>query len=371
VTIACGLSAPDADTLARSLGGPVRVLPDVATVLWSLRTAQDETLVVLGPDVPAPQVLRFTAQVRDGRPKTVVVLLRPEVNRLDRELARRGGIDAILPAGDLDAVGTSCRQFLAALSAQRRGRVVTVFGGKGGCGTTTIAVNLAIALADRTTDRVCLVDLDLRAGDVAVTLGLEPLRTLASAAAGDPDDVAALVTPLRHRLDCALAPVHPGEAERIEADGVEATLSALARHYDVVVVDTPATFTGPVMTALDRSEHHVLVTTPERPALQSLRRTLDTLDLLGHRRDTRSVVFNRSDSRVGITAEDVERTLHAPIAAHVPSSRDVAASINSCLPLMVTSPDHPVSSAIRQFALTRLSSPTAARASPYGGAMTT
>jgi pilus assembly protein CpaE len=167
-----------------------------------------------------------------------------------------------------------------------------------------------------------------------------------------------------------LAPVRPGEAERLEVDGVDGLLSALTRDYDVVVVDTPATFSRPVVTALDRSDDTVLVTTPERPALQSLRRTLDTIDLLGHRRDTRHVVFNRSDSLVGITAADVERTLRVPIAAHVPSSRDVAASINRCAPLMVSSPDHPVSSAIRHFALARLVSPAAASRSVLGGAMT-
>src|SRR3954468_19811179 len=224
MTIACGLSAQDADALARSLGAPVPVLPDVATVLRKIRTALDETLMVLGPDLPDPQALRVGAQARAARPGTVIVLLRPAANRLDRELARRAGIDAILPAGDLDAAGARCREFLAAHLAVPRGRVVTVFGGKGGCGRTTIAVNLAVVLAAATTDRVCLVDLDLRSGDVAVTLGLEPLRTLASAA---PDDVDALVTPLRDRLDCVLAPVGPGEAERIEADGVEATLTAL------------------------------------------------------------------------------------------------------------------------------------------------
>jgi len=370
VTIACGVTASDTDAFAASLGAPVSLVADVAAVLATLRATRDRTLVVLGPAVPEPQVLRFAAQAQAARPQTVVVLLRPGVNRFDRDLVRRAGIDAILPSDDVAAAGRKCREFLDARSLGGQSRVVTVFGGKGGCGKTTMAVNLAVALAENDDRRVCLVDLDLRSGDLAVTLGLDPRRTIASARPVDEQDVPAIVTPFRPRLDCVLAPVGPGEAERLETEGVEATLSALAGRYDVVVVDTPPTFTGPVLAALDRSEHHVLVTTPERPALQSLRRALDTMDLLGHRRDSRAVVFNRSDSGVGITADDVERTLHTPIAAHVPSSRDVATSINSRLPLMVTSPDHPVSRAIRDFALARLSSPAAVRASPFGGAMT-
>jgi pilus assembly protein CpaE len=370
VTVACGLTTADTEALAASLGSPVRLVPDVATVLATLRATHDGTLVVLGPAVPDPQVLRFAAQVRVARPDTVVVLLRAGVNRLDRDLVRRAGIDAILPSEDVDAAGRRCREFLDARRAGGRGRVVTVFGSKGGCGKTTVAVNLAVALAEDARRRVCLVDLDLRSGDLAVTLGLQPSNTIASARTVGDRDVPAIVTTFRPRLDCVLAPVGPGQAERLETRGVEATLSALARSYDVVVVDTPPTFTGPVLAALDRSEHHLLVTTPERPALHRLRRALDTMDLLGHRRDSREVVFNRSDSGVGITADDVERTLHAPIAAHVPSSRDVPASINTCTPLMVSSPDHPVSRAIRDFALARLSSSAAVPASPFGGAMT-
>jgi pilus assembly protein CpaE len=359
VTIACGLSQDDGDALAAALGGPVTLVPDTTTARRAIRSIPGRTLVVLGADVPSAHVLRFAAEVRVERPETVVVLLRPSVNRLDRELAGRVGIDTILPSRDLVTTGHACRDLLTGRPAAGQGRVVTVFAAKGGCGKTTIAINLAVALAEQPGRRVCLVDLDLRFGDLAVTLGLTPERTIASGHA-----VPEIVTPFRPGLDCVLAPIRPGEAERLELSGVGPALDALTDRYDVVVVDSPATFTLPVVSALDRSEHHVLVTTPERPALQSLRRTLDTLDLLGHRRDSRSVVFNRSDSKVGITAGDVEATLHAPIAAHVPSSRDVPTSVNRCLPLMLASPEHPVSAAIRQFALARLPSPAAAPSRP-------
>jgi pilus assembly protein CpaE len=370
MTLACGLSESDRDVFAAVLGGPVHLVPDVTAALRALRASRKDLPVILGPELSTPRALRLVAQVRAARPRTLVVMLRPAANRLERQLAGECGVDAILPAGDIPAAARRCRLFLDTQAGAGRGRVVTVFAGKGGCGKTTIAVNLAVALADNTGSRVCLVDLDLRSGDVAVTLGLEPLRTIAPVTPADAGTLQAILTPFRHRLDCVIAPVRPGDAERIESDGVEATLDALVRCYDIVVVDTPPLFTAAVLSALDRSEHHVLVSTPERPAMYNLRRTLDTLDLLGHRPDNRSVVFNRSDSGVGITAGDVESALHAPIAAHVPSSRAVAASINSCLPLMVSSPDHPVSSAIRQFALARLSSPAATVATPYGGAMT-
>ena len=84
--------------------------------------------------------------------------------------------------------------------------------------------------------------------------------------------------------------------------------------------------------------------------LKNLRLTIDMFDLLEYPNEGRLVVLNRSDSRVGLTAADIDRVLRVPIAGHVPSTRDVPVSINRGVPLMADSPDHPVSRSIRQVA---------------------
>src|SRR6202035_2454008 len=63
----------------------------------------------------------------------------------------------------------------------RDGQVVTVFAAKGGCGKTTLATNLGVALARDTGYRVCVVDLDLAFGDVAISVQLDPARTIVDA----------------------------------------------------------------------------------------------------------------------------------------------------------------------------------------------
>jgi pilus assembly protein CpaE len=124
--------------------------------------------------------------------------------------------------------------------------------------------------------------------------------------------------------------------------------------YDYVVVDTPAQFSEPVLIAMDASAHHVLLTTPDVPALKNLRVTLDTFDMLSYPADIRSIVLNRSDAKVGLTAEDVARVVRTPIAAQVPSSREVPVSINKGTPIVLDNPAHPVSQAISRFARDRL-----------------
>ena len=166
-----------------------------------------------------------------------------------------------------------------------------------------------------------------------------------------------------------LAPVTPGDAEKIPPRLVGELLAVLRSMFDFVVVDTPAQFSEHVLTAMDVSSQLVLLTTPDVPALKNLRVTLDMLDLLSYPRQIRSVVVNRSDSKVGLSLEHVERVVRSPISAHIPSSRAVPISINKGTPITLDSPGHPVSQAIFRFAQQRLRArPEAAGRGPAGHA---
>jgi pilus assembly protein CpaE len=309
------------------------------------------------------------------RPAVGVILVRRQVDVALLTEALRAGVREVVTAGDDAALAAACERSRA-LSGQVRandepepthqGKVITVFAAKGGCGKTTIAVNLAAALAADDAHRVCLVDLDLAFGDVAISVQLDPVRTISDALtmAGhlDTTGAASLLTSYRPGLDMLLAPVTPGDAEKVPAALVGELFAVLRGMFDFVVVDTPAQFSEHVLTAMDVSDHHVLLTTPDTPALKNMRITLDMLDLLSYSRDIRSVVLNRSDSKVGLSSDDVERVVRSPISAQVPSSRAVPISINKGTPIVIATPTHPVSQAITRFAQERLlNQPAAAR----------
>ncbi len=93
--------------------------------------------------------------------------------------------------------------------------------------------------------------------------------------------------------------------------------------YRYVVIDTPPAFSEHVLSAFDLSDAYVLLATLDVPALKNLRLTLDMLDLLGYPRSSWLVVLNRSDSKVGLAVDEVEKTLRSPVAAQIPSSRAV------------------------------------------------
>jgi MinD-like ATPase involved in chromosome partitioning or flagellar assembly len=231
------------------------------------------------------------------------------------------------------------------------GQIIAVVAAKSGCGATTIAANVAVVLRNRGL-RVCLLDLDTGFGDVAGVLHLPHTNTISGAVGHDYLDgevLASVVTPHSSGVDCVLAPDKPGEAARVTPALVADVLGCLSEHYDAVVVDTAGGLSANVVAALDIAHRQVVVSTPELPALRSLRTVLDALDLLGQPRDVRSVIFNRSDATVSISAAQADRIVRFPIAAHVPASRDVARSINRGIPLAASHPQHAVSSAISRF----------------------
>jgi pilus assembly protein CpaE len=345
----------------------------------AVAAAPGEPLVVCGPSVPLSEVVAFAAGQRLARPALGVVLLRQHLDLTVLAEALRAGVREVADLNDPPGVLAACarsvelsRQLQGAsvpvapqripAEPERDAKVITVFAAKGGCGKTVLATNLAVALAAGGARRVCLIDLDLAFGDVAIMLQLNPDKTIAELIpAGDRVDETGLrttLTPYVPGVDTLLAPVQPEVAESVGRDLV-AELIYLARGmFDYVIVDTPPHFNETVLAALDASHVYVLVATPELPALKNLRVTLDMFDMLDYRRENRVIVLNRADAKVGLSGTDIERVVRAPIASLVPSSRDVPVTVNRGVPIVLDQPGHPVSAAIRELAKGRLAGDT-------------
>ena len=366
---------------ALALDVPPTVVDGWPTLTRALDDQPQELLVVVGPDVPLEPALAFAEAQRLARPALGVVLMRRRLDVSVLGAALRSGVREVVPPDDTGALREACVRSLEVSrraagwspeeGGRREGRVVTVFAAKGGCGKTAMSTNLAALLADGGRRSVCLVDLDLAFGDVAIALQLFPTRSMSDAVtmSGSLDEagVRSLLTPHSPGLDTLLAPLEPGDADKIPVAVVSEVLSVLRRSVDYVVVDTPPDFKEWVLAALDLSDAYVLLATLDIPALKNLRLTLDMLDLLDYPRDRCHVVLNRSDAKVGLQVADVEKTLKIGIAAQVPSSRAVPASVNKGVPLVLEQPDHPVSQSLRRFVETRLlaGDPSAV---PAGGA---
>ncbi len=343
-----------AQHLAMLVGGDTHTAVTLDEVITLINTDRDELLVIFGPGVPLSEAVSFASTHRIVRPALGVVLLRPHLDLGVLSEALRAGVREVADINDPAAVLAACAEHGPAPD----GRVITVFAAKGGCGKTTLATNLAISLAQGGARRVCILDLDLAFGDVAIMLQLVPEKTIAdlipAADRIEETGIRTMMTAYCPGVDAMLAPVQPAIAEEVTRDLVADLIDLTRRMFDFVVIDTPPQFNEVVLAALDASHLYVLVATPDLPALKNLRVTLDMFEMLDYPRDHRVVVLNRADARVGLTGADIERVIRVPIVAHVPSSRDVPISVNKGVPIVLDSPGHPVSTAIRELALGRL-----------------
>lgn len=233
---------------------------------------------------------------------------------------------------------------------QEAGKIAVIAAVKGGVGRTTIAANVAAAL-HRRGQRVCLVDLDLEFGDIALSLKLDPVRTLVDAVEADiPDDIEdpldLLTTEFLPGFNCILAPVDPRSALALPENLIADLLPALAERYDHIVVDTSAHQTAQVSAALRAADRILVVATPDFLNVKALRQQNDLLDLLATRAE-RLLIINREPGRKavasGASASDLTSVIGIPIAVTLPDTVDVPRSILQGRPLVLEDPGHPFS----------------------------
>jgi len=294
------------------------------------------------------------------RPAISVLLIRRRVDTAVLAEALRSGMREVVEERDITGIGSAVQrahQVWAALNGGgdaldegQQGKLVTVFSPKGGVGKTTISVNLATALARSRDKKVCLVDLDLAFGDVAITLQLLPSRTIGDAVeAGDGLDFTVLEPLLtRHEsgLFALVAPVQPDARDLITPELVGKILGLLKAHFDWVVVDSAPAFDDHILQAFDQSDDLLLVTALDVPTLKNVKVAIETLNLLNFPHSRRHLVLNRADDKVGLTSAKVESTLGMKVEASIPTSTDVAQATNAGDPIVSAHPRHSASQAI-------------------------
>ncbi len=134
------------------------------------------------------------------------------------------------------------------------------------------------------------------------------------------------------------APLRPEEGEAIDATRIASILQTARGMYDAIVVDTAPLFDGPMLTALDRSDQLLLVSTPDVPSMKNIRLALQTLELLGFPVERVALVANRSGMAGGASAAEMADTIGKEIRFVLPEDSAVPKSINSGVPVILLDP---------------------------------
>jgi pilus assembly protein CpaE len=214
--------------------------------------------------------------------------------------------------------------------------VICVLGLKGGSGKTLTSVNLAVSLAQAGRS-VAIMDLDLQFGDIALAMGLTPMRTIYDLVrSGGSLDAGKLEDFLMEHPSGAralLAPVRPDQAAMITVPFLQEVQRLLGEMFEFVVIDTPPSFAPEVISAVDSSNDVLVVAMRDTLALKNTKLGLETLERMDYDRRRVKILLNRANTNVGIEREDVLAILGRDVDILVPSHRDITRSINQGEPI--------------------------------------
>jgi len=244
------------------------------------------------------------------------------------------------------------------VTSSGKGRIVAVYSPKGGVGTTTIAVNLAMARALSKPDRVCLVDLDLQFGQAATHLNLEVRQSLIEAVRDEAAlREAELLRTYATRHDSGLhllaAPSAPEFAEVVSAEHVAAILGIILDTYDTVVIDAGSALDERTMTVLERADTVVLPVHAEMAALRAVHSLLDYLNETGSVGAKTLFVLNTMFAREVLRLRDVEGALGTKISAELPYDPFLyLKAVNEGVPIVVGAPRSTAAERLQRLALT-------------------
>jgi pilus assembly protein CpaE len=225
-------------------------------------------------------------------------------------------------------------------------RLISVFAPKGGVGTTTIALNLAVAFG-QAGRRTALIDGSLQFGDLRALLRVP---TNAPSIVDLPTDRIA-ETDLSDVLwrdpsgiDILLAPPRVEQHEMISVRDLDKILSLMRRVYDVIVIDTMVGLDERTLALLDASDTVIEIVTFDSTTIHNTLVMADTFRSLGYPPTKVRYLVNRADSPGGIDEADLAGAIgRIPEHRVVSDGRLVVQSNNEGVPFVLADPSAPIS----------------------------
>jgi pilus assembly protein CpaE len=301
----------------------------------------DLAVVEMGKDLRP--LTTFAAEVSTSSPETVVAAaFSPAL--FGHEVSESAVLITALRAGVRDFLrrplsSADLEQLLSRLGAPSVqgpaaiGTVTCFISNKGGVGKSTLAVNTACALAERSPGRVLLVDASLQMGVCAALLDLRPTTTLTDACQErdrlDSTLVRQLATVHETGLHLLAAPADAVEASAVDDEVMARVLTLGRRAYDHVLVDSFPLLDRVMMTVLDVSDREFVLLESLVPTVLGAVKLLQVLQTLGFPADRQRLILNRYERFGGnLTPDDVARRLGRPVDHVIPYQKQLLTAAN-------------------------------------------
>jgi pilus assembly protein CpaE len=220
-------------------------------------------------------------------------------------------------------------------------KVISVFSTKGGVGKTTIATNLAVAIATTSKKKVALLDFDLQFGDVAISLNLYVKNTITELVKDlinvehENDMIEEYMLTHYSGVKVLAAPIKPENAEYVNSEHIKKIIGILKGRFEYIIIDTAQGFDDTVITALDESDTILYISSLDLPSIKNTKNGLEVMKTLNYSNEKVRVVVNKSNESFGIKHLDFKAALNVDLWAIIPDDLpSVAISVNNGHPLV-------------------------------------
>ena len=323
--------------LLRSVTPQVSTIPSLDPLLAGKPSTKYPDLVVIDtrsqPGIPAS-----LATLRRAHPTVGVIVVAANLDPTMMLDAMRAGVSEFLsePLNE-DELRQAVRRIESLNDAAGEGQVFAFVGGKGGVGTTTVAVNVATALARTEKNRVLFLDLHPAYGDAALFFGVEPRFSVLDALENTHRLDEAFLKGLLVRTEVGVDLLASSDRSMVvPMDGhrVRALLDFVKRRYAFVIVDVPRSDSA-VLDALESASRIVIVANQELSTVRGTARIATTLRQR-YGKDHVQVVVSRFDAASPIAQEDVERVVGGSVRHLIPSDyRRALEALNRGCPVVL------------------------------------
>jgi len=287
---------------------------------------QQYDVILIDIDADPQYALTLVESICGAGMTTVMVCSSSLDQRILMQCMRAGARDFLpLPVSKgqmIEALQAAAERRPASQAARERGGKVMIFmGSKGGTGTTMLACNFAVALAEESTQRTLLIDLDLPLGDVALNLGIQAkYSTLNAVQAGNRLDSSFLVPLLVKHPTGLYVLAAPGSfaSFHIECEAILRLVSVARKDFDNVVIDLGTHFDLTSKALFDMAQATYLVTQAGIAELRNSNRLLAQFFSGG--KSNVEVVVNRYDPKSkGVSEEHINKAINREVSWRIPN----------------------------------------------------
>jgi len=326
--------------------------------LEDIITTSSADLLVIGIDENIEEAIAAIRVVASKSPGTVIIVISARNDGQTVLESMRAGakefVNAPVQMAELAGAIQRVTQLSTSVGTRRTGNtLVAVAGVTGGVGSTSIAVNLAAAMASNPANSVALVDLDLSVGDADIFLDCIPEYTLIDVAknVGRLDLSLLKKSMTKHESGVYLLPrpVSLQDNEIVTPENMSQVLGLLKAAFSHLVVDISKSYSMIDLTALTAADHILLVTQLDLPCLRNVVRLLMSFDEYHGLREKVKVIVNRSgmNSSNQISIKKAEETIGQQCFWQIPNDYVVMTDVrNNGVPLIQQAPKAAITAAI-------------------------